>query len=286
MGVQILSKDVSLISSIGGIAKASIGNVEGITGWAGGGGGFQPGDFDFVFLSGTMGQSNTVTFTKTATLYLQLDASTEPNYMSITGYVNSSTLANVIRWYTTEADAILYKQTETITNFSDPRLTGYVGSSRRYAVIDIITSNTLTLQFSYDGDPSIASGTILSFKNSGFAGTVVDTLVGSRPGGCYLTTATVQFKGLLDDGPELTAMRILREHYRGDIYYDNLITEYYINSQAIIDGINTSADPAIDYEYIYQSVLRVKDFVDNNQWEEAKDEYINTYLILKAKYIL
>lgn len=37
MGVQILNKDVSIISSIVGRAKATIGNVGGITGWAGGG---------------------------------------------------------------------------------------------------------------------------------------------------------------------------------------------------------------------------------------------------------
>lgn len=39
MGVQILNKDVSVISSITNIAKARISNVFGIGGWAGGGGG-------------------------------------------------------------------------------------------------------------------------------------------------------------------------------------------------------------------------------------------------------
>lgn len=34
MGVQILSKDVTVISSIGTVAKASINNVMGATGWA------------------------------------------------------------------------------------------------------------------------------------------------------------------------------------------------------------------------------------------------------------
>jgi hypothetical protein len=36
MGIQILNKDVSLISSIAGIPKASIGSVGGKTGWVGG----------------------------------------------------------------------------------------------------------------------------------------------------------------------------------------------------------------------------------------------------------
>jgi hypothetical protein len=37
MGIQILNKDVSVISSIAGTPKASIGNLFGKTGWAGGG---------------------------------------------------------------------------------------------------------------------------------------------------------------------------------------------------------------------------------------------------------
>ncbi len=39
MGVQILNKDVSVISSITNIAKANIGSIFGKTGWSGGGGG-------------------------------------------------------------------------------------------------------------------------------------------------------------------------------------------------------------------------------------------------------
>lgn len=39
MGVQIFNKDVSVISSIKGIAKVNISNVAGIGGWSGGGGG-------------------------------------------------------------------------------------------------------------------------------------------------------------------------------------------------------------------------------------------------------
>jgi hypothetical protein len=80
-------------------------------------------------------------------------------------------------------------------------------------------------------------------------------------------------------------MRQLREHYRGDEYYENGLIEYYTNSQAIIDGINASVDPSIDYEFIYQSVLKVKNYVDQSMWKEAIDEYIDTYFILKNRYI-
>ena len=39
MGIQILNKDVSVISSVMGKLKASIGSIFGTTGWSGGGGG-------------------------------------------------------------------------------------------------------------------------------------------------------------------------------------------------------------------------------------------------------
>ena len=255
-----------------------------------GGGGFVPGDFDFVFLSGTRDDTNTVTFTKTGSLYLQLDVTAEPEEFTVVGWVNGQSIQNVIRWYTTQADAISYKQTVAISNFGyyDPIATGYAGG-RPYAVIDIVSGSTMYFNiddfFGSGYDPGVAYGTSLSFKNGGFAGTVVDTLVGFKSAGCYLTTTMVQYKGLLDDGPELIAMRQLREHYRGDAYYDNGLIEYYANSQSIIDGINASVDPSIDYEFIYQSVLKVKNYVDQSMWKEAIDEYIDTYFILKNRYI-
>ena len=260
------------------------------TSWVGSGGGFVPGDFDFTFLSGTIDGTNTVTFTKTGSLYLQLDVTAEPELFTVMGWVNGVSIQNVIRWYTTQADAISYKQTVAISNFgySDPIASGYAGG-RPYAVIDIVSGSTMYFNiddfFGSGYDPGAAYGTSLSFKNGGFAGTVVDTLVGFKSAGCYLTTTMVQYKGLLDDGPELIAMRQLREHYRGDAYYDNGLIEYYANSQSIIDGINASVDPSIDYEFIYQSVLKVKNYVDQSMWKEAIDEYIDTYFILKNRYI-
>ena len=254
-------------------------------------GGFAPGDFDFAFLSGTINGTNTVTFTKAGSLYLQLDVTAEPSVFEVNGSVNGAGLQNSIRWYATQADAILYKQTQAVIDIYDAKIAGAAGI-RSYAVVDIAIGDTMAISMTggIGGyNPGTAYGTSLSFKNGGFAGTVIDTLVGFNPSAappaCYLTTATVQYKGLLDDGPELTAMRQLREHYMGDEYYENGLIEYYANSEAIINGINASEDPSIDYEFIYQNVLKVKNYVDQSMWKEAIDEYIDTYFILKNKYI-
>ena len=153
----------------------------------------------------------------------------------------------------------------------------------RYGVFDVNIGNTMYFSV-FGGTPFDAVGDV-SFKITSFTGTLIDSFTATKTSACYLTTATVQYKGLLDDGPELTAMRTLREHYRGDVYYDNLIVEYYQNAGAIIQGIDNSVDPSVDYEFIYQSVLKVQNYVEQSMWEEAKEEYITTYFVLKNKYI-
>lgn len=70
MGVSILGKDVSLVSSIAGKAKANIGSVGGIGGWNGGGGGTWTLAFNDV--SGILsGQTNTQTIPENTTLYFE-----------------------------------------------------------------------------------------------------------------------------------------------------------------------------------------------------------------------
>ncbi len=275
MGVQILNKDISVVSSVLGKPKASINNVLNTSGWIAAVP-FVPGDFDFPNASaGNPYTSNTVTFTKSGTLYIYGTSDGAKEWSAFV-YLNGS--ATPLKAYITAADAITYKQTGGGGGVQFI----YFGP---YMVVDVNIGNTMYFTISAGGPPASSTALITfsinNFSNNG--GTVIDTFADNL--GCYLTTATVQYKGLLDDGPELTAMRTLREHYRGDVYYDNLIVEYYQNAVAIIQGIDNSIDPSVDYEFIYQSVLKVQDYVEQSMWEEAKDEYLSTYFILKTKYI-
>ena len=269
MGIQILNKDVSVISSVMGKPKASIGSIFGTTGWASGGG-FVPGDFNFAD-GNTDYTTNTVTFTKSGRLHIEGTMSGEGELLAY-GYLNG---ASMTFWNTT-ARALLYPN--SFGGGGD----GALLYTANYAVFDVSVGNTM--YFTVGGSSPFGAVGTVTFKITSFTGTLIDSFTATKSG-CYLTTATVQFKGLLDDGPELTAMRTLREHYRGDVYYDNLIAEYYESSVAIIQGIDSSLDPSVDYEFIYQSVLKVKDYVDQSMWEEAKEEYITTYFVLKNKYI-
>lgn len=86
MGVQILNKDVSLISSIANVAKAQISNVGGIGGWVG-----DPTwtlSFDDIYNIGIgYGETNTQTIPENATLYFDL-ADENWNFGDLTVYKN------------------------------------------------------------------------------------------------------------------------------------------------------------------------------------------------------
>ena len=271
MGIQILNKDVSVLSNVMGKPKASIGSIFGTTGWAGAVP-FVPGDFNFAD-GNTDYTTNTVTFTKSGRLYIEGSSSGE---VIAAGYLNGQQMF----WYATTASAITYPNSFNEDTGGYPELM-YFG---QYGVFDVNIGNTMYFNVGGSSYPFGDVG-IVNFRITSFTGTLIDSFTGTLVSSCYLTSATVQYKGLLDDGPELTAMRTLREYYKGDVYYDNLITEYYESSVAIIQGINSSLDPSVDYEFIYQSVLKVKDYVDQSMWEEGWDEYYETYLTLKNKYI-
>ena len=274
MGIQILNKDVSIISNVMGNPKANIGSIFGTTGWAGANP-FVPGDFAFNDgdITGVGYTTNLVTFTKSGRLYIE--GYSNNGNIGAYGYLNGQ----LMLWYPTSASAITYPNQFNDFNGAYSELMTF----GQYGVFDVVAGNTMYFELG-NIEPFTGDVGTVTFRITSFTGTLIDSFTGTWPG-CYLTSATVQFKGLLDDGPELTAMRQLREYYRGDVYYDNLIVEYYQNAGDIIQGIDNSVDPSIDYEFIYQSVLKVKDYVDQSMWEEAKEEYLNTYFILKNKYI-
>ena len=165
MGIQILNKDVSIISSIGGIAKASIGNVGGLPGWSGGT--FTPGDFTFTDATSDNYTSNTVTFTKSGTLYIY---GTSDGNMEWSGDVYLNGSVTPLYAYFTAANAITYKQTGG--GSSGQFL--YVGE---YIVVDVSVGNTMYFTISAGGFPVASTATITfsinNFSNNG--GTVIDT---------------------------------------------------------------------------------------------------------------
>ena len=162
----------------------------------------------------------------------------------------------------------------------------YTGTYARFAV-----STGDQLYFSYVA-PShpMAESAVIDIRNAtltvpeSFAGSLIDTHTVSKTG-CFLTTATVQYMGGLDNGTELMAMRMLRDHYSSVEGYEEQIQDYYTNSPLIIIGIDNAPDKDAIYLEIYATVKSCETFVMAGQWEQAHDLYMTMYLNLKGRFI-
>lgn len=110
----------------------------------------------------------------------------------------------------------------------------------------------------------------------------------SSSGGCYLTSACVEAKGLSDDCHELTTLRKfrdgwLREQQNGEMD----IAEYYHSAPAIVDAIKKRPDSASAFEAIYAELVRpCVDWIEQGKQEEAYRHYKAFTLGLKEKYLV
>lgn len=141
------------------------------------------------------------------------------------------------------------------------------------------------LAFVYSGEAQ--EGHNLYIRNVSNSNATLDSFSITVPtsGGCVLTTAVVSHMGLADDGPELTAMRSLRDHYRDEEGYAAILNEYRQVSPQIISAIQEANAESAEYNYIYNTVLAVKGHVDLGEWQQAHDLYMAMYTDLKARYL-
>lgn len=147
-------------------------------------------------------------------------------------------------------------------------------------------SNNKWVTFANAMGSSQGSGTTITIRNVTDENAVVDTFVMTFiAGGCFLTTTIVDYFGLADDGPELTAMRSLREHYQDEEGYGAILYEYRQVSPQIISAIQEANAESTEYNYIYNTVLAVKGHVDLGEWQQAHDLYMAMYADLKARYL-
>ena len=102
-------------------------------------------------------------------------------------------------------------------------------------------------------------------------------------GPCYLTTAAVDFKGLADDGEELTMLRQFRDGYlKQQAGGEEEIRAYYDLAPQILDKINASDQREVYLEGIYRDlILPSLDLIRANRLEQAHQHYKDYTLKLK-----
>ena len=110
----------------------------------------------------------------------------------------------------------------------------------------------------------------------------------SSSGGCYLTTACVRAKGLLDDCDELQTLRHFRDNYMKSTPEGKCdIEHYYAVAPDIVKKINSLENASNIWKSLYE-VLVVPSvaFVQAGKYEEAYTLYKKVALELENKYIV
>ena len=96
-------------------------------------------------------------------------------------------------------------------------------------------------------------------------------------GGCFLTTACCEYKGLPDDCYELQTMRKFRDGYLiNQPYGEKVIKDYYAEAPGIVEAINNSPDREAILEDTYNKILDVISRIES----EKNDEAVILYMML------
>jgi len=105
--------------------------------------------------------------------------------------------------------------------------------------------------------------------------------------GCFITTACIETKALQDDCYELTTLRDFRDNYLLNTLGGRaIIEEYYKVAPKIIYRINQSVNKGSIYASLYENlVAKSVNYIENNEEEKAKANYIRIVNELKDKYL-
>lgn len=106
-------------------------------------------------------------------------------------------------------------------------------------------------------------------------------------GGCYLTTACVEQRGLPDDCDELTTLRLFRDGYmKAQPGGKEDILEYYEKAPRIVENINEQNNKDEIYDFIYRDVIvPCVDHIKNGENEAAYEKYRAMVKHLETKYL-
>lgn len=105
----------------------------------------------------------------------------------------------------------------------------------------------------------------------------------SGSGGCFLTTACCEYKGLPDNCDELKIMRKFRDSYLQKTRLGrDLIQIYYRNAPAIVERINREDKKVREeiYESIYKEIEKIIETIKDSKNEDAVMAYVKLMLFV------
>lgn len=105
-------------------------------------------------------------------------------------------------------------------------------------------------------------------------------------GGCFLTTACVEYAGLPGDCWELRMMRRLRDEYVTTIPGGKaLIVEYYEKAPAIVSAIRSDPEEAEILGRLLNRTRAIARMVEDEQWQQALKKSRDEFSRLKVRYL-
>ncbi len=110
---------------------------------------------------------------------------------------------------------------------------------------------------------------------------------GGGGGGCFITTACVEYKGLADDCAELQTLRKYRDVLvQEDEDFRGKVLEYYRKAPLIIQEIEKSSEREMVYDSLYTNMVQpCVSLLEEGKIDEAKLLYLNYYGRLAEKYL-
>lgn len=110
---------------------------------------------------------------------------------------------------------------------------------------------------------------------------------GNTGGGCFITTACVEQKGMADDCYEMQILRRYRDILvEKDDAFRGKVLEYYRQAPLIIQGIEAENNKNEIYGMLYDEMIKpCVDFLENGNIEQAKTLYLNFYEKLSKQYL-
>lgn len=107
--------------------------------------------------------------------------------------------------------------------------------------------------------------------------------VWSNGGGCFLTTACCEWKGLPDDCAELTELRRFRDGVlSGTPEGRALVAEYYRIAPGIVARLKASPEKERWMQYIYEEIQKVRGLIRDGRSREAVEAYRQMVLRLQG----
>jgi len=103
--------------------------------------------------------------------------------------------------------------------------------------------------------------------------------------GCFLSSACVNARHLPDDCETLGILRRFRDkHVAKTAGGPQLLAEYYATAPAIVTAINCNANPAVEWETIFQELQQAVSLIGKGHADAAVSAYKGMFQRLQRKY--